>query len=86
MLNSDSDVDIKIAVVSSVSVFAITSLSFFVVGFLCGHFCQIKKEASCACTAYEHENTSYNHSNETQCHNELELKENVAYAQVLRVQ
>ena len=83
MINSDSDVDIKIAVVSTVSVFVITSFSFFVVGFLCGHFCQIKKEANCACTACEHEN---NPSNETQCHNELKLKENVAYAQVLRVQ
>jgi hypothetical protein len=40
--------DGKIAVASSVTVFTVASISFFIVGFLCGHFCQKKRKSSAA--------------------------------------
>ncbi len=40
--------DGKIAVASSVTVFTVASISFFIVGFLCGHFCQKKRKSSTA--------------------------------------
>ena len=38
--------DGKIAVASSVTVFTVALILFFIVGFLCGHFCQKKKKSS----------------------------------------
>jgi hypothetical protein len=38
----------EIAVASSVTVFTVTSILFFIVGFLCGHFCQKKRISSTA--------------------------------------
>jgi hypothetical protein len=38
----------EIAVASSVTVFTVASISFFIVGFLCGHFCQKKRKSSTA--------------------------------------
>jgi hypothetical protein len=40
--------DGKIAVASSVTVFTVASILFFIVGFLCGHFCQKKRKSSTA--------------------------------------
>ena len=40
--------DGKIAIASSVTVFIVASISFFIVGFLCGHFCQKKRKQSSA--------------------------------------
>jgi hypothetical protein len=40
--------DGEIAVASSVTVFTVASISFFIVGFLCGHFCQKKRKSSTA--------------------------------------
>ena len=37
--------DGKIAVASSVTVFIVTAISFFIVGFLCGHFLSKEEEA-----------------------------------------
>ena len=38
----------KIAIASSVTVFTVASILFFIVGFLCGHFCQKKSTRSAA--------------------------------------
>jgi hypothetical protein len=40
--------DGEIAVASSVTVFTVASILFFIVGFLCGHFCQKKRKSSIA--------------------------------------
>jgi hypothetical protein len=40
--------DGEIAVASSVTVFTVASISFFIVGFLCGHYCQKKRKSSTA--------------------------------------
>jgi hypothetical protein len=40
--------DGEIAVASSVTVFTVASISFFIVGFLCGHFCQKKRKSNTA--------------------------------------
>ena len=48
-INCDSEQlspDGKIAVASSVTVFAVASIVFFIVGFLCGHFCQKKRKSN----------------------------------------
>ena len=79
--------DGKIAVASSVAVFAVTSILFFTVGFLCGHFCQKKRKT---CTAVETVPPAggqtqipyYDDVVLQQPEQELELKENVAYGPV----
>ena len=38
---------------SSVTVFAVASILFFVVGFLCGHFCHKKRKSSTTAAAGE---------------------------------
>jgi hypothetical protein len=38
----------KISVASSVTVFTVVSILFFIVGFLCGHFCQKNRKSSTA--------------------------------------
>jgi hypothetical protein len=40
--------DGEIAVASSVTVFTVASILFFIVGFLCGHFCLKKRKSSTA--------------------------------------
>ena len=76
--NSSSDTDLRkfvtvnIAVISSVTAFVVASILFFIVGFLCGHFCRTKRESRPT------QGTS--HHDEEQ---ELELKENVAYVPVV---
>ena len=40
--------DGKIAVASSVTIFVVTAILFFIVGFLCGHFCQKKRKLASA--------------------------------------
>ena len=56
---------------SSVTVFVMTSILFFIIGFLSGHFCQKGRKRA--------ENVSPLQQHEEQ---ELELKENVAYVPV----
>ena len=84
--------DGKIAVASSVTVFAVASILFFVVGFLCGHFCQKKRKSSTRAAAGETvpPGGSGGHT-QTPCYDdvviqlsdqELELKENVAYGPI----
>ena len=63
--------DGKITVASSVTVFVMTSILFFIIGFLSGHFGQKgRKRAENVSPLQQHEER------------ELELKENVAYVPV----
>ena len=88
--------DGKIAVASSVTVFAVASILFFIVGFLCGHFCQKRRKSSTTASAGETVPPGGS-GGQTQTLElyyddvvlrrpdqlpELELKENVAYAPV----
>ena len=70
---------------SSVTVFVVASSLFFIIGFLCGHFCQKKRKQSTAAAE-----TVPPSGGQTQIpyyddvvlqprEQELELKENVAY-------
>ena len=68
---------------SSITVFVVTSILFFIVGFLCGHFCQKERKMAdeivpqCAKT----QGTCIYDVVQKQ-EQELELEENVAYGQV----
>ena len=76
--------DIKIAVASSVTSFIVGSLLFFIIGFLCGHFCRKESKVS-AETVRQREkaqDTPYYDDVVLKQEKELELKENVAYAPV----
>ena len=84
--------DGKIAAASSVTVFTVASILFFIVGFLCGHFYQKKRKSSTAAAADEtvppggsgeHIQTPYcDDVVIQQSDQELELKENVAYGPI----
>ena len=43
----------KIAVASSVTVFTVASILFFIIGFLCGHFCQKTRKSGTTAAAGE---------------------------------
>jgi hypothetical protein len=73
--------DGKIAVASSVTVFIVASISFFIIGFLFGHFCQKKRKSS---TTADETVTPAGSGGQTQTPyydelEEVELEENVAY-------
>ena len=86
--------DGKIAMASSLTVFTMVSILFFIVGFLCGHFriCQKKRKSSTRAAAGEtvppggsggHTQTPYyDDVVMQQSDQELELKENVAYGPI----
>ena len=72
-----------IAVASTVTVFIVIAISFFMAGFLSRHFCQ--KERKTAATDNKVENTETPYYDDVvlkQQEQELKLKENVAYAPV----
>ena len=75
--------DGKIAVASSVTAFVVGSILFFITGFLCGHFCRKEKKAmvpaASQCEKTTH-GTPYYDDVVLNQQQELELKENVAYA------
>ena len=74
--------DGKIAVASSITVSTVMSILFFIVGFLCGHFYRRERkmsETGQAHTPYYDDVVLRQHTGNEQ---QLELKENVAYAQV----
>ena len=85
--------DGKIAVASSVTVFTVASILFFVVGFLCGHFCQKKSKSSTTAAAGEtvppggsggHTQTPYYDDVVIQqSDQELGLNKNVAYGPII---
>ena len=66
--------------------FAVGSILFFIVGFLCGHICQRKKRvAAWTISQSDHEkiqHTPYYDDVVLKQEQELELRENVAYAPV----
>ena len=70
-----------IAIASSIPAFVVGSTMFFVVGFLCGHFCQRKekKKAEMASPPAEEKQTPY-YANIDQF--DIQPKQNVAYGQV----
>jgi hypothetical protein len=82
--------DGKIAVASSVTVFTVASISFFIVGFLCGHFCQKKRKSSIAAgetiptagSGGQIRTPYYDDVVLQQRESDLELKENVAYGPI----
>ena len=84
--------DGKIAVASSVTVFSVASILFFIVGFLCGHFCQKKRKSGTTAAAGETvppggsggqtQTPYYDDVMIQQSDQELQLKENVAYGPI----
>ena len=74
--------DGKIAVASSVTVFIVASILFFIVGFLCGHYCQNKRKQSSAAgetVPSASGQTQIPYYDDVVLEQEVELKENVAY-------
>ena len=65
---------------SSMTAFIVASTLFFIVGFLCGHFCQ--KERKNAEIVSQTRTPNYDDAVLQQHEQELELKENVAYGPV----
>ena len=90
--NEELSGDGKIAVASSVTVFTVASILFFIIGFLCGHFCQKKRKSSTRAAAGETvppggsggqtQTPYYDDVVIQQSDQELELKENVAYGPI----
>ena len=78
--------DGKIAVASSVAAFFVGSVLFFITGFLCGHYCRKEKRAmvpaASQCGKTITHGTTYYDDVVLNQQQELELKENVAYAPV----
>ena len=78
-------IEAKIAVASSVTVFTVASILFFIIGFLCGHFCQKKSTRAAAGETVPpggsggHTRTPYCDDVVLQQKFEVELKKNAAY-------
>ena len=74
--------DVKIAVASSIT-FIVGSVLFFIIGFLCGHFCRWEKKYT-AGSVIESEKIHVPYYDDVvlKQEQELELKENVAYGPV----
>ena len=71
---------------SSVIVFTMASISFFLIGFLCGHFCQKKRKLANAAAGETVPpgvaiggQTQIPYYDDVLLKQEVELKENVAY-------
>ena len=71
---------------SSVTAFVVGSILFFIIGFLCGHFCRkeskVTGETVVCCDHEKTQGTPYCDDVVLKQEQELELKENVAYAPV----
>ena len=75
--------DGKIAMASSVTRFTMASVSFFITGFLCGHFCQKnRKRVDINPPSGQTQILYYDNVILQQSEQELVLKENVAYGPV----
>ena len=71
--------------VSSVTVFTVASITFFIIGFLCGNFCQKKKPAIETVPPSGSGQTQIPYYDDVvlqQPEQELEIDENVAYGPV----
>ena len=73
--------DRQIAVASSVTVFVVASILFFIVGFLCGHFCR-KERKPAEIVPPAAVQTQIPYYDDVVLKQELELKANVAYGSV----
>ena len=73
--------DGKVAVASSVTVFIVASTLFFIIGFLCGHFCRKErgKVDEAVPQSEKTQGTPYYDDVVLKQEQELELKDNVAY-------
>ena len=69
----------QIAIASSVTVFIVASFVFFIIGFLCRHFCWKERKMANHEVITSEVTPDYD---DVQHEHELELKENVAYAPV----
>ena len=70
---------------SSMTIFVVTSILFFVVGFLCGHFCRKERKTTDHQEAVSSEKQHIPYCDDVvlkQHEQALELKENVDYAPV----
>ena len=77
--------DRKIAVASSVTVFVVASILFFIIGFLCGYFCQKKRKPSTAAAESVPPSggqTQIPYNDDVVLQQELDLKANVAYGPI----
>ena len=72
----------KNVVASSVTVFVVTSILFFIIGFLSRHFCRKKKRTAADNNVAKKQIPCYEDVVLKQPDQELELKENVAYGPV----
>ena len=77
----------KIAVASSVTVFAVTSILFFIIGFLSRHICHKDRKTVGTTSPIERPQIPYYDDVVLRRHveQELELKDNVAYARPVLV-
>ena len=67
---------------SSVTVFAVTAILFFIVGFLCGHFCQKKKKPAVPPAGSGQTQVQIPYYDDVVLKQGLELKENIAYGPI----
>ena len=70
---------------SSVTIFTTASIVFFTIGFLCGHFCQKKRKpnrAAAGSVPPSGGQTQIPYYDDVVLQQEVELKENVAYAPI----
>ena len=74
--------DGKIAVASSMTIFVVASILFFIIGFLCGHFCRKERKTVETVPREETHSAPYYDDVVLKQEEELELKENVAYGPV----
>ena len=77
----------KIAVASSVTVFAVISILFFIIGFLSRYFCHKERKTAGTASPIEQPQIPYYDDVVLRQHveQELELKDNVAYARPVLV-
>ena len=85
LLLGDKEGGVQAAIASSVTVFVVSSVSFFIIGFLCRHFahvCVKPKPLSESGSPSEERPTVSLYDDvipQQQTHEQLELNENVAY-------
>ena len=77
----------KIAVASSVAVFAVTSILFFIIGFLCGHFCHKKRKTTTEIISPAGGQIQIAYYDDVVLKQELEVKDDVtvAYGPIIKI-
>ena len=67
---------------SSITIFIVASTLFFIIGFLCGHFCRKERKTAETVLPPAAEQTQIPYYDDVVLKQELELKANVAYGPV----